>query len=107
MDALERLRATVEELIAERDLLKEDRDRLLGEAKELMRERDNAQAVAKVAIEQRDALRKDRDSCIKVSTEAQHERDEARQEAWRWRNLYCFTSTELESEHPFPWDEKS
>ena len=33
MDALERLRATVEELIAERDLLKEDRDRLLGEAK--------------------------------------------------------------------------
>ena len=35
------------------------------------------------------------------------EREQARQEAWRWRSLYCFTSTELESEYPFPWEEKS
>ena len=107
MDAMERLRATVESLIEERDQLREDRDRLLAEAKDLMRERDNALAMAKIAIQQRDDLRKDRDSCIRISTEAQHERDEARQEAWRWRSLCCFTSCELESDHPFPWEEKS
>ena len=72
MDAIEKLKATVVSPIKERNTLREDRDRLIEEAKDLM-----------------------------------VERDEARQEAWRWRSLYCFTSTELESEHPFPWEEKS
>lgn len=72
MDAIEKLKATVVSPIEERNTLREDRDRLIEEAKDLM-----------------------------------VERDEARQEAWRWRSLYCFTSTELESEHPFPWEEKS
>ena len=70
MDAIEKLKATVVSPIEERNTLREDRDRLIEEAKDLM-----------------------------------VERDEARQEAWR--SLYCFTSTELESEHPFPWEEKS
>ena len=72
MDAIEKLKATVVSPIEERNTLREDRDRLIEEAKDLM-----------------------------------VERDEARQEAWRWRSLYCFTSTELESEYPFPWEEKS
>ena len=69
MDALERLRAMVEELIAELD-----------------------EARKRCAEFQRDLA------------QVSEEREQARQEAWRWRSLYCFTSTELESEHPFPWE---
>ena len=72
MDALERLRAMVEELIAELD-----------------------EARKRCAEFQRDLA------------QVSEEREQARQEAWRWRSLYCFTSTELESEYPFPWEEKS
>ena len=72
MDAIEKLKATVESLIEERNTLREDRDRLIEEAKDLM-----------------------------------VERDEARQEACLWRSLYCFTSTEVESDHPFPWEAES
>lgn len=46
MEAIERLKAMVESLIEERNMLREDRDRLIEEAKDLMGERDEARKCA-------------------------------------------------------------
>lgn len=48
MDAIEKLKATVVSLIEERNTLREDRDRLIEEAKDLMVERDEARKGAKL-----------------------------------------------------------
>lgn len=90
--ALERLRATVESLIAERDLLKEDRDRLIDEAKDLMRERDDAREYA------------DRER--QLAYELKAGRDYARKCAEEMRDLYAAEIDESIAAFPFSWEDE-
>ena len=84
------MRATVEQLFAERDQLTEDRDRLIDEAKDLMRERDDA-------IEYGDTEHEFAESLVK-------DLHAARNAARNFRELYAAEIDESIVALPFPWE---
>ena len=89
MDALERLRATVEELIAERD--------------ESRKQAARFESVAEFAIRQRNELRSLRDKLLNDCIAFQKERDEARKLAWKYREALRSLDAVPESE-ALPWE---
>ena len=126
MDAIEKLKSTVESLIEERDTLREDRDRLIEEAKELVlensklsaenkslkgrmeiaAERANKEQVAADkartelfgAREKNKTLEWEVQELMKVRKSLREERDEARKCAEEIRDLCVGV-------FPFPWEQ--
>ena len=92
MDAIEKLKATVVSLIEERNTLREDRDRLIDEAKDLMRERDDMREYA--------------DCERQFADELKAERDQARKCAEEMRDLYAAEIDESIAAFPFPWEDE-
>lgn len=81
------------DLMEEIARLKEDRDRLIEEAKDLMRERDDAREYA---------------DCEKqFADELKAERDHARKCAEEMRDLYAAEIDESIAAFPFPWEENN
>lgn len=106
------------DLMEEIARLKEDRDRLIDEAKDLMRERDeliqrlateqimNAelQHEAELAREERDDAREHADCEKQFADELKAERDHARRCAEEMRDLYAAEIDESIAVFPFPWE---
>lgn len=78
------------DLMEEIARLKEDRDRLIDEAKDLMRERDDAREYA------------DREK--QLAYELKAGRDQARTCAEEMRDLYAAEIDESIAAFPFPWE---
>ena len=78
------------DLMEEIAWLKEDRDRLIEEAKDLMRERDD--------------VREYGDCEIQLADELKVERDQARKCAEEMRDLYAAEIDESIAAFPFPWE---
>ena len=81
------------DLMEELARLKEDRDRLIDEAKDLMRERDDAREHA--------------DCERQLADELKAERDQARKCAEEMRDLYAAEIDESIAVLPFPWEENN
>jgi len=79
------------DLMEELARLKEDRDRLIDEAKDLMRERDDAREYA--------------DCERQLADELKAERDHARKCAEEMRDLYAAEIDESIAVFPFPWED--
>ena len=80
------------DLMEEIARLKEDRDRLIDEAKDLMRERDDAREYA------------DREK--QLAYELKAGRDQARRCAEEMRDLYAAEIDESIAAFPFPWEDE-
>ena len=78
------------DMIEEIVRLKEDRDRLIDEAKDLMRERDDEREYA--------------DCERQFADELKAERDQARTCAEEMRDLYAAEIDESIAAFPFPWE---
>ena len=99
--------------------LREDRDRLIEEAKDLMRERDEIrqrlateqimnselQHEAELAREERDDVREYADCEKQFADELKAERDDARTCAEEMRDLYAAEIDESIAAFPFPWED--
>ena len=86
------------DLMEELARLKEDRDRLIDEAKDLMRERDELRMV----------LDDERAHCEEFGDELERavvERDQARKCAEEMRDLYAAEIDESIEVLPFPWED--
>lgn len=79
------------DLMEELARLKEDRDRLIDEAKDLMRERDDVREYA--------------DCERQLADELKAERDQARKCAEEMRDLYAAEIDESIAAFPFPWED--
>lgn len=80
------------DLMEEIARLREDRDRLIDEAKDLMRERDDTLEYA---------------DCEKqLADELKAERDQARKCAEEMRDLYAAEIDESIAVFPFPWEDE-
>ena len=79
-------------LMEELSRLKEDRDRLIDEAKDLMRERDD--------------VREYGDCERQLADELKAERDQARKCAEEMRDLYAAEIDESIAAFPFPWEDE-
>ena len=87
------------DLMEEIARLKEDRDRLIDEAKDLMRERDELRMV----------LDDERAHCEEFGDELERavvERDQARTCAEEMRDLYASEIDESIAAFPFPWEDE-
>ena len=107
------------DLMEEIARLKEDRDRLIDEAKDLMRERDEIrqrlateqimnselQHEAELAREERDDVQEYADCEKQLANELKDERDQARKCAEEMRDLYAAEIDESIAAFPFPWEE--
>lgn len=107
-------------LLEEIARLKEDRDRLIEEAKALMRERDELkqrlateqimnlelQHEAELAREERDDAREYADCEKQFADELKAERDQARKCAEEMRDLYAAEIDESIAAFPFPWEDE-
>ena len=108
------------DLMEELARLKEDRDRLIDEAKDLMRERDELmqrlateqimnselQHEAELAREERDDAREHADCEKQFADELKAERDHARKCAEEMRDLYAAEIDESIAAFPFPWEDE-
>ena len=106
------------DLMEELARLKEDRDRLIEEAKALMRERDEIrqrlateqimnselQHEAEFAWEKRDDALEYADCERQLADELKTERDQARTYAEEMRDLYAAEIDESIAAFPFPWE---
>lgn len=106
------------DLMEELARLKEDRDRLIDEAKDLMRERDELkqrlateqimnselQHEAELAREERDDAREYADCEKQFADELKAERDHVRKCAEEMRDLYAAEIDESIAAFPFPWE---
>ena len=108
------------DLMEELARLKEDRDRLIDEAKDLMRERDELkqrlvteqimnselQHEAELAREERDDAREYADREKQLAYELKAGRDQARRCAEEMRDLYAAEIDESIAAFPFPWEDE-